>query len=125
MGDRSIVLAAIENSPHALQWAAPELRADRGVVLAALEKDQRALQWVAPELRKDPTVCLAAGRQAKPELRRRNVRPQSGAQCRSSSSKNMQHARLGSSSTRPRVRRTSSITCLSTSARTHDWIVTT
>jgi hypothetical protein len=51
LGDREIVLAAVQEDGCALKFASPDLRGDRGVVLAAVKQNGDALRCASEELR--------------------------------------------------------------------------
>ena len=59
-GDKGVVLAAVKRSGTALRYASVELRGDRGVVLAALEQNGYALAYASVELKNDEEIVLAA-----------------------------------------------------------------
>eukprot|EP00971_Amphidinium_carterae_P223650 4437662-Amphidinium_carterae.1 len=63
MGDREIVLAAVQNCGVALQYAMDSFRADREVVQAAAQQSARALHWAADEMLEDPTFATEAKRE--------------------------------------------------------------
>eukprot|EP00971_Amphidinium_carterae_P147216 2917228-Amphidinium_carterae.1 len=54
--DREIVLAAVQRSGYALQYAAEECKADHDIVLAAMQKDGSALQYAAEECKRDHEI---------------------------------------------------------------------
>jgi len=56
--DKAIVLAAVEQNPHALRFTT--LVDDRDVVLAAVQRNGKMLEFASEELRKDHEVVLAA-----------------------------------------------------------------
>merc|ERR1711920_931795 len=56
--DKAIVLAAVEQNPHALCFTT--LVDDRDVVLAAVKSNGKMLEFASEELRKDHEVVLAA-----------------------------------------------------------------
>merc|ERR1712060_707918 len=56
--DKAIVLAAVEQNPHALCFTT--LVDDRDVVLAAVQSNGKMLEFASEELRKDHEVVLAA-----------------------------------------------------------------
>ena len=59
----AVVLAAVQQSGEALQFASEELKADREVVLAAVQQDGLALEHASEELRANREVVLAAVKQ--------------------------------------------------------------
>lgn len=63
IADRDVVLAAVQHSGDALQFASDGLRGSREIVLAAVQKKGSAIRWALPELRSDPGMGLAAVRQ--------------------------------------------------------------
>ncbi|GAG11601.1 unnamed protein product, partial [marine sediment metagenome] len=58
--DRNVVLAAVQQSGLALEFASLALRADREVVLAAVQQSGFALEFASLALRADRAVVLAA-----------------------------------------------------------------
>lgn len=61
--DREVVLAAVQQSGDALQFASDGLREDREVVLAAVQKKGSAIRWASAQLQMDREVGLEAVRQ--------------------------------------------------------------
>ena len=59
--DREVVLAAVRENGHALQYADPVLRADREIGLAAVQNDGEALELT--HLNNDREIVFAAVRQ--------------------------------------------------------------
>jgi hypothetical protein len=61
--DKVIVLAAIAQTPSAVQWAAPALREDYETMLAAVERDGLTLKYAASKLQDNHKLARAAVRQ--------------------------------------------------------------
>ena len=55
-----MVLAAVQQSGRALNYAAEELQLDKETVLAAVQQDGWALQYAVEALRADKEIVLAA-----------------------------------------------------------------
>ncbi len=58
--DREVVLAAVQRSGTALQFACEELRADKGIVLQAVRSSWSAISFAADDLRNCQEVKIAA-----------------------------------------------------------------
>jgi hypothetical protein len=61
--DREFVLAAVALHGNALAYATYALRADREIVLAAVVRNGRALRHAAPALKADREIVLVARQQ--------------------------------------------------------------
>jgi hypothetical protein len=59
-GDRSVVMAAVAQTGHALDWATNELKADKEVVLAAVQENSYAVRYAAASLQHDADILRAA-----------------------------------------------------------------
>eukprot|EP00440_Ansanella_granifera_P021094 gb/GFBE01022906.1/.p1 GENE.gb/GFBE01022906.1/~~gb/GFBE01022906.1/.p1 ORF type:complete len:340 (+),score=68.72 gb/GFBE01022906.1/:1-1020(+) len=67
--DRDVVMAAIQNTGRALEYASEELRADVDVVQAALQSDGQALLHAADEFKSNKKFVLVAVKQDGRSLR--------------------------------------------------------
>ena len=59
-GDKEVVMTALTNDGHALQFVSDELKADKEVVLFAFSNGCKNLYYVSDELKADKDVVLAA-----------------------------------------------------------------
>ena len=59
-GDKSVVMAAVAQTGHALDWATNELKADKEVVLAAVQENSYAVRYAAASLQHDADILRAA-----------------------------------------------------------------
>lgn len=60
MSDKEIVLAAVKGFPFMLKFASDDLKNDKEVVLAAVREDGEALKYASKDLKKNREIILAA-----------------------------------------------------------------
>ena len=58
--DKEVILAAVKQNGHALEFADEKLKADKEVVLAALKQSGYALEYADEKLKADKKIVLAA-----------------------------------------------------------------